>query len=363
MRNIKDFYKKISLQLFDLKNSIRQVLKFILTIRNEKEYKVISIFNFKIKFRSNSALLKYLYRKNGDYELYINQLKYIIDSSCDITKCKQATGTLRKAQMVRFESLKFVIKIFEQYNITYWLDGGTCLGAYRHQGFIPWDDDVDIVVPRPDYQRAIDILNEVLKNTDISAVVGGFNDKGDGCSQVARLKDIKTNFNYLDIFVYDYSNNSTISKKELLKKLQKIKSEIYTNAFTKKLYQEKRSIMEYLPLVFKKYEDYGVVIPNAENCYVFRGVDSMSHQQKQTIHRVEDIFPLQKVQFENIVANAPNNMEQFLKNINEGAYGNIMDFPPLGAMSIHISNDVGYAKQLHIQFEKINNILVKYKDS
>ena len=61
-----DLCKKLSLQMFDLKNAIRQVLKFIFTIRNEKEYKVISIFNSKIKFRSNSAMLKYLYRKNID---------------------------------------------------------------------------------------------------------------------------------------------------------------------------------------------------------------------------------------------------------------------------------------------------------
>ena len=49
--------------------------------------------------------------------------------------------------------LKFFIAFCEKNNLKYWAGGGTCLGALRHQGFIPWDDDLDVFMPRSDYEK------------------------------------------------------------------------------------------------------------------------------------------------------------------------------------------------------------------
>ena len=49
--------------------------------------------------------------------------------------------------------LKVLIKMCEENNLTYFACGGTCLGAVRHDGFIPWDDDLDVFMPRPDYEK------------------------------------------------------------------------------------------------------------------------------------------------------------------------------------------------------------------
>ncbi|MBQ0054811.1 MAG: LicD family protein [Synergistaceae bacterium] len=70
---------------------------------------------------------------------------------------------IRKVQLVQLDILKQVIKICEKYNITYFAAYGTLLGAVRHKGFIPWDDDVDLMMPRLEYERFCEIAKQELE--------------------------------------------------------------------------------------------------------------------------------------------------------------------------------------------------------
>ena len=88
---------------------------------------------------------------------------------------------LRRQQLRMLDILSEVDRICKKHDIPYWLSSGTLIGAMRHNGFIPWDDDLDIEMMRKDYLRLMKVLPKelpewlVLQNdeTDLCAVRGG----------------------------------------------------------------------------------------------------------------------------------------------------------------------------------------------
>ncbi len=69
---------------------------------------------------------------------------------------------LREAQLIMLETLIEFDRICKKHNLDYWLDSGTLLGAVRHKGFIPWDDDIDIAMPVEDYQIFAKVAQDEL---------------------------------------------------------------------------------------------------------------------------------------------------------------------------------------------------------
>lgn len=70
-----------------------------------------------------------------------------------------APMTLQEIKAVSFDILKVIARFCEENGIRYTLSSGTLLGAVRHKGFIPWDDDIDIDMPLPDFQRFLRTFN------------------------------------------------------------------------------------------------------------------------------------------------------------------------------------------------------------
>lgn len=79
-----------------------------------------------------------------------------------MTKEKISGQELAMAQQVMFKILCEIDKVFQNNGIRYWLAYGTLLGAVRHKGFVPWDDDIDIHVHDTDYEKAVKALRREL---------------------------------------------------------------------------------------------------------------------------------------------------------------------------------------------------------
>ncbi|MBR1604027.1 MAG: LicD family protein [Synergistaceae bacterium] len=70
--------------------------------------------------------------------------------------------TVRKIQLAELDIFKAFKAICDRHNLRYFAIGGTCIGAIRHKGFVPWDDDMDVAMPYEDYKKFFEIAKTEL---------------------------------------------------------------------------------------------------------------------------------------------------------------------------------------------------------
>lgn len=232
-------------------------------------------------------------------------------------------SVLRKIQKRMLDILITVDQICEKHNIPYWLEGGTLLGAVRHKGFIPWDDDVDIQILRKDCNKFQSILQKELPSEYIlqttktdnlySSTIMKIRDLNSDIIE-KRAKRYKYNGIYIDVFIMDYCNpiNEYIYTRQLKKIKQGIEGGESRNNITQILMSKMRVILLYISGIIGKYKFFNRIVYS--DGYIFSG----------GMFDIEDIFPLKKIEFEKYYFNAPGNTSSFLKS----AFGdNYMTLP------------------------------------
>lgn len=121
----------------------------------------------------------------------------------------------KKIWIVELDLLSEFMRVCKKYNILYYAESGTLLGAVRHGGFIPWDDDIDVIMMRPDYEKLCKVANKEFsfpyffqtEYTDPRSARGHAQLRNSSTTGILLIeKDKKCTFNqgfFLDIFVMD----------------------------------------------------------------------------------------------------------------------------------------------------------------
>lgn len=189
--------------------------------------------------------------------------------------------TLKHLQDVYLMMLKDFIKVCDENQIEYYLDGGSALGAVRHQGFIPWDDDIDIILFRDEYNRLIEILEklpqdkyELLSSENKKCYCrlhSQWNLKG---TKTEAYYDMNTDFTLgicLDIFVLDNIPNDGLRKKIFSIKQTLIRKLIWSYEITNSeayISKNKERMGKILKIIFKIFRINFTKIKKINNNFI-----------------------------------------------------------------------------------------------
>lgn len=259
---------------------------------------------------------------------------------------------LNKLRAIQIEILDEFVRVCEENNFTYFLTAGTLLGAVRHKGFIPWDDDVDVAMPRKDYEKFIK-LYEKINDTDYYIL-------SNRCQvnthyhykALSKLCKKNTLYKYrnlpkenswgicIDIWPYDNCIRPFLPLQTYLikfaKRIYRIKTYEFTPLNKVKAFLRKR-IRYILPYqacdIFYRYSLRLYSAFNNKKTKYISFFSSIYGFIRET-HGVNTIFPLTKILFEGKYYNSPNDCHAYLKT----TYGNYMKLPPVEKRRIHCHN-------------------------
>ena len=246
---------------------------------------------------------------------------------------------LREAQMKMLRILEEITKICDRHQIPYWLDGGTLLGAARHKGFIPWDDDVDISMKIEDLRRFLQVApGELPEWLVLQTPVTDANMR----NPVYKVRDL--NSFYADS---DDDNRSPSPKGLFVDIFPFVPYPSHFHALTKKITRS-LAVMNFRlhALHYYSWRSAGELVYFGLKRQVYLGIWRMLqlwckdgkyicsypyYNWYGAIYRTADLFPLGEIEFEGRRFKAPCRVDNYLHSI----YHDWRKLPPPEKRIVH----------------------------
>ena len=228
-------------------------------------------------------------------------------------------SALRRTQLELLEILKVLDGICKEHNIEWWLSSGTLLGAARHQGFIPWDDDIDIVMLRKDFKRFDKIMRNYQSeeyvyhsmSTDVDYVYlfSKFRKRqGDAGEEHRRSKFYKYKGPFIEIFCIEKTNYFAARASSIIyNNLQHLTSYVRWSWLRRPLILLVNLLC--LGIIVPLLRLVGLINPSGEYHYTL-GLGWGRHK-----FFMEHTFPLGRAKFEGVEFPVPKDMDAYLRQV------------------------------------------------